>query len=608
MSVQKFRLYGFLHLFVVLLTLGALLLNPFTSAITLAEENPFSPGLSAAIEEAMGPEAYAQFIEDAKLTASDAAADDSFGHAVAISGDTALVGAHVDDSLQGSAYIFERNQGGVDTWGQVAKLTASDGVGGDQFGYSIALSGDTALVGAYLDDDGGSASGSAYIFERDQGGADNWGEVAKLTASDGAADDYFGYCVSVSGNTALVGSLFNDDGGNASGSAYIFERDQGGADNWGQLKKLTASDGAALDLFGNAVALSGDTALVAAYYDDDNGPDSGSAYIFERDQGGTDNWGEAKKLTASDGSTYDYFGFSVALSGDTALVSADEDDDEGSASGSAYLIERDQGGAGNWGEVKKLTASDGAAYDYFGEFIALSGDTALVGAPYDDDNGASSGSAYVFQRNQGGIGNWGEAAKLTASDGAADDYFGLSVAISGDTVLVGANNDDDDGANSGSAYIYTPYLANGSFEDPLGAEWTEVVSANGDGRVPLNQAYEGSYIYLFKADGGLEIIRQTVAASGIAGDEYTLTLYFGGKDVDLSGNLGARLMFKNGGVKVDKKICIFTPPSSSFFWSSFTCTLTATGAFDNIEVIIGIQNVTGGMVGVDAAILNKTGP
>ncbi len=497
-----------------------------------------------------------------KLTASDAAAGDFFGVSVALSGDTALIGAYWDDSYQGSAYIFERNQGGADLWGQVSKLTASDGAGSDYFGVSVAISGDTALIGAYGDD---SYTGSAYLFERNEGGADNWGEIEKLTASDGAAsdffgnavalsgdvalagaygddddgaasgsvyiftgrasqwyemlnmssssghdddyfgysvaisgdtaiigaygkgsgvglvfifyrnqgggdswsevniraasdialDDNFGYSVAISGDTALIGAPFNDDDGTDSGSVYIFERNQGGADYWGEVAKLTGSDSADYDYFGSSVALSGDTALVGAKYDDDDGGNSGSAYLFERDQGGADLWGQVVKLTSSDAAASDAFGVSVALSGNTALVGASSDDfGVGINQGSAYIFERNQGGANLWGEVKKLTASDAANNDIFGISVSLSGDTALVGAHHDTDNGYDSGSAYIFERNQGGADNWGQMAKLTASDGAASDEFGVSVALSGDTALVGAHNDDDNGTLSGSAYVF----------------------------------------------------------------------------------------------------------------------------------------------------------
>ena len=209
----------------------------------------------------------------------------------------------------------------------------------------------------------------------------------------------------------------------------------------------TASDGAEGDSFGNSVALDGDTALVGAYRDNDRGLSSGSAYFFTRSGG---LWTQQQKLTASDGAEGDSFGNSVALDGDTALVGAYIDDDRGSESGSAYFFTRS---GGVWTQQQKLTASDGAEGDSFGSSVALDGDTALVGAYGDDDLGSNSGSAYIFTRS-GGV--WTQQAKLTALDGAAWDSFGYSVALDGDTVLVGANGDDDLGSNSGSVYFFHP--------------------------------------------------------------------------------------------------------------------------------------------------------
>jgi len=213
---------------------------------------------------------------------------------------------------------------------ELAKLVASDGYSGDEFGHSVAISGNYAIVGAYHDDDDGESSGSAYIFERSGSG---WVEQAKLTASDGTAGDWFGYSVAISGDYAIVGAFFDDAKGSSSGSAYIFERSSSG---WVEQAKLTASDGYQSDYFGRSVAINGDYAIVGAYYDDDNGSCSGSAYIFERSGSG---WVEQAKLTASDGYNYDYFGYSVALSGNYAIFGAYGDDDDGSYSGSAYVFE-----------------------------------------------------------------------------------------------------------------------------------------------------------------------------------------------------------------------------------------------------------------------------
>ena len=398
--------------------------------------------------------------ESAKLLASDGVEGDFFGFSVAISGDTMVVGAFDDDDNgfdSSSAYVFERDQGGIDNWGQVTKLLASDGAALDEFGVSVAISGDTVVVGAQVDDDKSLDSGSAYVFERDQGGIDNWGQVTKLLASDGAVDDEFGFSVAISGDTVVVGAFDDDDNGSHSGSAYVFERDQGGIDNWGQVNKLLASDGAEFDHFGFLLAISGDTVVVGAGGDDDNGIDSGSAYVFERDQGGIDNWGQVTKLLDSDGAAGDRFGFSVAISGNTVVVGAVLDDDNGIDFGSAYVFERDQGGIDNWGQVTKLLDSDGAVHDFFGFSVAISGDTVVVGVGGDDDNGIDSGSAYVFERDQGGIGNWGQVTKLLASDGVVDDFFGFSGAISGDTVVVGALQFifPDTSTGNGAAYAFS---------------------------------------------------------------------------------------------------------------------------------------------------------
>ncbi len=410
-------------------------------------------GLFVAVATFAEPELMEQV---AKLTAADAAAEDYFGHFVSVDGDTAIVGATLDDDAgidSGAAYVFERDQGG--NWVQVRKLTADDAAAGDSFGRSVSVSGDTAVVGAKWDDDGGIDSGAAYVFERDQGGPGNWGQVAKLTAADGEADDRFGRCVSLSGDTAIIGAIHDDDGGSNSGAAYVFERDQGDPDNWDQVAKLIADDAAAEDHFGIFVSVSGDTAIVGASRNDDAGANSGAAYVFERDQGGPGNWGQVTKLTADDAAADDQFGTSVSISGDTAIVGADWDDDGAIDSGSAYVFERDQGGPGNWGQVAaKLTADDAAASDHFGLSVFLSGDTAIVGAR-DDHAGIDSGSAYVFKRDQGGPDNWGQVAKLIASDAAAGDRFGCSVSLSGDTAIVGAYMDDDAGSDSGSAYIFS---------------------------------------------------------------------------------------------------------------------------------------------------------
>jgi len=377
--------------------------------------------------------------EQSKLTASDDAAGDMFGVSVAISGDTMVAGAPNDNdagSDSGSAYVFVRSG---TSWSQQAKLTASDGAADDMFGNSVAISGDTVVVGAPYDNDGGSDSGSAYIFVRT---GSTWTEQTKLTASDAVAGDMFGASVAIGGNTTVVGAYGDDDAGSLSGSAYVFVRS---GSIWSQQDKLTASDAAGFDYFGSSVAISGDTAIVGAYSDDDAGAGSGSAYVFVRN---VSTWTQQDKLTASDAAIGDEFGTSVAISGDTVAVGAPNDNDGGSDSGSAYVFVRSDS---IWTQQTKLTASDDAADDMFGVSVAISGDSVVIGAYGNDDAGSLSGSAYVFMRSSN---SWSQQAKLTASDSAAGDMFGNSVAISSNTGVVGASLDNDAGDDSGSAYIY----------------------------------------------------------------------------------------------------------------------------------------------------------
>jgi len=407
-----------------------------------------------------------------KVIALDGAAGDLFGVSVALSGDTALVGASGDDGNMGSAYVFV-NSGGA--WGFAAKLTASDGAGGDRFGYSVALSGDTALVGASGDESG---QGSAYVFVEPGGGwTTTSAYTAKLTASDGATGDSFGISVALSGDTALVGAYGDNISISDEGSAYVFVEPGGGWASGTETAKLTASDGDTGDRLGWSVALSGDTALVGAYFNNVGfNTDQGSAYVFVESGGGWATGTETAELTASDGATSDWFGWSVALDGDTALVGANRDDSD---KGSAYVFVEPGGGWASGNETAKLTASDGAVNDSFGYSVALSGDTALVGA-YGDDS--AKGSAYVFVAPGGGWTTGTETAKLTASDGATGDSFGFSVALSGDAALVGANGDD---SSTGSAYFFQPYTDVGvsaafnvALADPLDYVYLTAAVAN----------------------------------------------------------------------------------------------------------------------------------
>lgn len=396
----------------------------------------------------------AQLREKQKLTVSAAQNYQNYGNSVAVDGDFMVVGAYAYDigsqAYQAAAYLYQKDVTG--NWQFVKKLVASDGAESDDFGWSVAISGTTVVVGAPADDsDTNTDQGSAYIFERDQGGTNAWGEVKKLVASDGAEGDSFGFSVAISGNTVVAVASGDDIGIHADqGSAYIFSRNRGGTNAWGRVKKLLASDGADSDYFGHSVAISGNTVVVGNAFDDigTNG-DQGSAYIFERDQGGTNTWGEVKKLVASDGAAINWFGLSVTISGNTVVIGAPINNGN---NGSAYIFERHQGGTNTWGEVKKLVASDGVVGDSFGWSVAISGNTVVVGVP---GRGKGRGRAYLYKRDIGGLNNWGQSKMLFASDRANYDTNGHAVAVSGNTIVVGAPGDDiDTNIDQGSVYIF----------------------------------------------------------------------------------------------------------------------------------------------------------
>ena len=232
--------------------------------------------------------------------------------------------------------------------------------------------------------------------------------------------------------------------GKDSGSVYVFTRS---GNVWSQQAKLTAEDGTAGDVFGISVAFSGNTIIVGADRNEEKGIDAGAVYVFTLSG---NVWRQQAKLTAADSAEGDIFGVRVALEGNTALISAHRDDDDimGVNAGSAYIFTRT---GKTWSQQVKLTAPDGAAQDRFGRSVALAGDTAVIGAMFQDDKGENSGSVYVFKRS----GNtWGLKDQLTASDGADGDVFGWNVALSGNTAVISANRDDDNGENSGSVYIF----------------------------------------------------------------------------------------------------------------------------------------------------------
>ncbi|MCH7849669.1 MAG: FG-GAP repeat protein [Planctomycetes bacterium] len=321
-------------------------------------------------------------------------------------------------------------------WQQTYKLTAADADAGDIFGQSVSIDGNLIVIGAQLDEDAGTQSGSAYVYRFD---GSNWIEEAKLTASDGAPGDRLGVAVSVSGNVIVVGAAGDDDGEPSSGSAYVFRFD---GTQWIEEAKLTDPNGEELDLFGFSVSIQGNVALVGAGGNDDAGLGTGAAFVFRYDPLGAETWVFQQQLNAVDAEGPALFGWSVKLSGDVALITAPQDN---SQTGAAYVF-RDTGT--QWVHEIKLTAADPVGpFPFFGWSSSISGDTILVGARSDYALGGESGAAHLFRKNRTG---WEEVIKLTASDGEAGDFFGASLSISGDVAFISARPQNA----TGTVYIF----------------------------------------------------------------------------------------------------------------------------------------------------------
>jgi hypothetical protein len=389
--------------------------------------------------------------ETSQLLASDGAPTDYFGRAVAVDGDTAVVGAYGDDDLgneSGAVYVFVRDSAGA--WNFQQKILPADGSADERFGWVVALDGDTLVVGKESWDFFNPPPGAAYVFTRDAAGV--WSEQQKLTAYDGAPGDYFGESVSVSGDTIVIGAAGDDDAGTDSGSAYVFTGDSAGL--WNLQQKFTASNGAAGDGFGSQVDIDGDALIIGAPGYDESGAieDSGMAYVFTRDASGL--WTQQQSLGPDNPATGSAFADAVAISGTTAVVGAWGDDIAGSNAGAAYVYNQDASGL--WSLQRQLRAADASAGDYFGMAVDVDGQNLVVAAYGDDDNGVDAGSAYQF--SLGADGTWQESLKLLASDGLDYDYLGSAsgaVGISGSTVIAGARLDDTaSGSNAGSAYLF----------------------------------------------------------------------------------------------------------------------------------------------------------
>jgi len=384
-------------------------------------------------------------IEKTKFFPSDANAEDRFGVSVAIDGNTAVVGAYQNDSNGsdcGAAYVYEFTGS---QWIEKQKLVPSGGSANDQFGRSVAVEGNTIVVGSYYDD----SNGSAYVFTRS---GDVWTQLQKLIAPDAPPIDRFGCSVAIDNNTIVIGAY---RGNNFTGSAYVFTR---AGSNWSFQQKLTASDAQQGDHFGYSVAIDNNTIIIGAMNDDHSGLDYvGSAYLYKKQN---TTWVEQDILRASDSSQMAHFGNSVAIDGNWAVIGAYECNIENTnTAGAAYVFANTDAG---WVEQQKLFDANSPAYgEDFGWSVAIKNDTILAGCVNDSVNGKQAGAVFEFVRTGS---TWVQSDRLTAGDANTDDKFGSSLALSGRHIIIGAPYNYNNSKSTGSAYIF------GNFPGDLDAD------------------------------------------------------------------------------------------------------------------------------------------
>jgi|GEM_PF-5106743 len=462
---------------------------------------------------------------------------------------------NIDDYTEedfGQAYLFKRSQDGTNRWSFFKTLRPASIGYHDGFGSGVAINAaeGIAVVGApYRGTASGEDNPGAYVFRRDEGGVNAWGEECQLSGDSTVTG--FGEHVDISSNGQyiIVGARKENivASPNKNGAAYIFKKGHHtvDADDYGRVKKIegpTDSDG---EQFGQAVSIDGNYAVVGMplelYRADPSDPweEPGSIYVYRQDFGGADNWGQIRYIHASDWGDGHNFGCSVSLSGNYLAVGAYG---HNSGQGAVYLFKKDTGGGDNWGELKKLTGEH--ASDRFGHAVDLRGADLLVGAVYGDTGATQTGASYIHRQSQGGADNWGQVEKITPSDGASGDQFGYGVGLSsGYEVLVSSINDNSD---AGSAYVFDrdtywpgpdPYGYTGEASDDawegIAGTGTTIVFANpedGTEQIPIGfsfpfygTTYTNVYVSVngfltFNAPGGLYYINSDFPTSaGVPG-------------------------------------------------------------------------------------------
>lgn len=490
-----------------------------------------------------------QWVVVKRLTAGEyAEAGAQFGQSVAMVRGTLVVGADGADGEAGAAYVFEIDYSDITNWVLVKELKAGDAASGALFGHSVAISGDTIVVGARNDSTSVDEVGAAYIFERNAGRGNAWGQVAKLTANDPGVQSRFGKAVAVDNHTVVVAAHWHNE---QRGKLYVFDRDAGGSNKWGLVTTLLASDGDPGDLLGQDVQLSEDVLVATSCYDDDPsvGADTGAVYIYKRDSGG--NWSQVEKLVAGDPTAGMAFGIRAGISGETLIVSSPHAD---SVQGAAYAFELDRWSASAVAQTAKLEI-DNNMPSGLGRSVAVSGDYAVVGA-YTEDS--ARGAAYIFARNQDGTDAWGQMARLVGDSRELGDLFGLAVAIEDNVAVIGAKGVADD---DGAVYVFErsqsqPYQWTQSQKltvgDGTGGRFGVSVAINGGVIVVGADGIAGDIgaVYVFEYTGGSwQQVSDLVAGDGKVGDLFGHTVAIDGDTLvvgarDCNNEVGAAYVFE----------------------------------------------------------------
>lgn len=461
------------------------------------------------------------WIQTHQLSASNGSGGDYFGSDVAIDGDVIMVGA-VQHDLSGSVFVFEFD--GSD-WNetQILKPSSPNSTNYIRFGESLSLSAGRLIVGARQDPEVG---GAAYVYEDD---GNNWVQTQKLTASDGVIQDNFGWSVGIFGFTAVIGATRTSDGMIQDGSAYVFKLNQSN-NTWEEAQKLNASDPQDNLYFGETIEINANHLLVGSR-DGSNGFNSGAVYYFSLD-GNTDEWTFSQKFTGSDTVSGDNFSQGMSLNGSTVAIGAFQDDDLGvvNSAGSVFVFEYQDP---NWVEIQKIMPAGLAFQDGFGISVAIDefNDRLFIGATGDDDVANGSGAAYVYGVN---VSTWEQTQKLLAVDGAVNDNFAYAVDIDGTTAVVGAQRDPDLGEDSGAVYVFDYDGAQWNLTQKLFPNvpvdsnyFGSYVSLKGEWLAISAHVPDGGYVYMFKNNNGIwQEMQKLTSSDNATGD-------FFGRSVDL---------------------------------------------------------------------------